>query len=616
MRPLACATVTRQVGCLAAACMVSWGGVACSASGFAVEARIELAGVPVPALLEVQVQAYLDDGVALEDERSVTLAGKPFFARPPDSNRVVVVGTELTGRIDIVVVGTDGTVPIASGSASVPRQPGIVPVVITLGDGGGSDGGPDGGTDAGGSDASGSDASGSDVGVTDVGTPMSTCPMGAEVLVVTVVADDGNDTSATSVTDVGGPGDVSLREALIIAANNSGTAHNIVFDPGLFPPGSYTAIDVGAGTAGDMPLPMVFDETCIDGALGVVLDGSGLSAGDGLHVIGNDNVIAGLFVVNFPDDGIDLDGALNNVIRDTWVGGIPGAQMGNGADGIDLHTSSNGNTIGPVVSIANGGDGIRVSTSDGNTIRASFIGTTPGNLLAGNTGYGIRLVSNSMSNTIGGAMAGDGNVIVLNASGGVGIVNAGGAFNVIEGNRIGTLTSTFAANFGNGGPGVLILDAHDNTVGPDNVIGHNSGPGVEVMNMGAVGNRITENLIALNAMGGIVLLNSGNLGLAPPTLVSSMAGMIAGTHPGGGDGVVEIFNGIGDDDARCWVGSATVTAGSWAFTGATTACGDPLRHHVHRHDEQHQPVLTVRPLRSSRVWVPCSAWSGGTIGAP
>jgi hypothetical protein len=61
----------------------------------------------------------------------------------------------------------------------------------------------------------------------------------------------------------------------------------------------------------------------------VVLDGRYAASGDGLRITSNGNVIKGLQIIRFPDDGVEItDGAKHNVIGGDWmVDGAPHGEL-------------------------------------------------------------------------------------------------------------------------------------------------------------------------------------------------------------------------------------------------------------------------------------------------
>ena len=114
-----------------------------------------------------------------------------------------------------------------------------------------------------------------------------------------------SDTLTVTTTADSGPG--SLRQSLLAATPGT----TITFDLTVFPPAAPATITLSS------PLPeIVTDTLTIDGSnAGVVLDGGGLSGGDGLVIFGADGVkIHGLQILNFPLYGIVLFGGVSNTI--------------------------------------------------------------------------------------------------------------------------------------------------------------------------------------------------------------------------------------------------------------------------------------------------------------
>jgi hypothetical protein len=126
-------------------------------------------------------------------------------------------------------------------------------------------------------------------------------------LVVTTLDDelDGGDTS-TTVDEVGGANDLSLREAMVIANNRAGP-DTIIFDNTVFPPGVEKTIGLAAGWAQPSPLPPITDRyTTIDGGNAhVVLDGADVFFPSGpLLLVSADNVsIKNLEIRNYHPTG-------------------------------------------------------------------------------------------------------------------------------------------------------------------------------------------------------------------------------------------------------------------------------------------------------------------------
>ena len=107
------------------------------------------------------------------------------------------------------------------------------------------------------------------------------------------------------------------------------------------------------------------------------------------------------------------------------------------------------------------------------------------------------LISDAPNNTIGGA-----NTIGHNGGRGIEINDSIATGNVVLGNYIGTDAS--GDNLGNGGDGIYIGDAPNNTVGgagnAANTIGFNF-DGIDITGSGATGNVVLGNFIGTNASG-------------------------------------------------------------------------------------------------------------------
>jgi hypothetical protein len=143
--------------------------------------------------------------------------------------------------------------------------------------------------------------------------------------------------------------------------------------------------------------------------------------------------------------------------------------------------------------------------SEGNRIEGNFIGTNhAGTLDQGNLNRGVTIFSEAASgNTVGGTTPDKRNLISGNDGGGVGILSDT-TDNVIRGNLIGTKKDGVGA-LGNFGSGVMIFSAFENTVGGTtaeaaNTIAFNEGDGVSIRSGFAesTGNRILRNSIFAN----------------------------------------------------------------------------------------------------------------------
>jgi parallel beta-helix repeat protein len=221
--------------------------------------------------------------------------------------------------------------------------------------------------------------------------------------------------------------------------------------------------------------------------------------------------------------GVWISGAhaSGNIVRSNLIGtNLSGTDsIPNKGRGIFIENAP-GNTIGGV-SLAhrnavsgNRGSGIYIkgSGATGNTVLGNFVGANQSGIGAvANKACGI-VIEDAPGNTIGGTGAEEGNVISGNATTGILIVGLSASRNTVLGNYIGTAAGGNSA-LGNGGNGIVINNAPDNTIGGSaqgarNVISGNAFPGLGILNEGASGNKILGNLIGLAASGTSPLPNA------------------------------------------------------------------------------------------------------------
>jgi hypothetical protein len=206
-------------------------------------------------------------------------------------------------------------------------------------------------------------------------------------------------------------------------------------------------------------------------------------------------------------------------------------------------------------------------SGDDNTIVGNYIGPDATGSSDVSTSYtGILLGDGAENNTIGGPSEGDRNVISA-MGGGIRIfqISLNTAGNVIEGNYIGT-DRTGTQPLGNDGFGIMIhAGAHDNTIGPHNLIAYNSGDGVWVDEPNTNGNTITQNSMHSNGDLGIDLTNDGNDSVEAPTFSSHMCASASGTAPA--NATVELFTGP-DDEGKTYLTSVSADgSGNWSAWG-------------------------------------------------
>lgn len=204
-------------------------------------------------------------------------------------------------------------------------------------------------------------------------------------------------------------------------------------------------------------------------------------------------------------------------------------------------------------------------SGEDNAIVGNYIGTDATGSSDVSAGYdGILLGNGAENNTIGGPAEADRNVISGIAGCGIRIFTAATTGNVIEGNYIGT-DRTGTQALGNGFGVRIHGGAHDNTVGPNNVIAHNSGDGVWVDELNTNGNTITQNSIHSNGDLGIDLTNSGNDSVVAPVISSNTCSSASGTAPI--NSTVGLFTGP-DDEGKTYLTSVSVDgSGNWSAAG-------------------------------------------------
>ena len=184
-------------------------------------------------------------------------------------------------------------------------------------------------------------------------------------------------------------------------------------------------------------------------------------------------------------DGVEINDAFNNTI-----GGTAGA-------------SSN------VIS-GNTGDGVEITSSGatGNVVAGDYIGTSLNGLAALANATGVTISSGASDNTIGGTTSGAPDVISGNSAEGVRIQTTTSSGNVVEGDFIGTdMTGDAALGNVNG----IVLFASANTIGgtvagAGNIIAGNDGTGYifngsQILIAGNPGLASDNNLIAGNYIG-------------------------------------------------------------------------------------------------------------------
>jgi titin len=211
------------------------------------------------------------------------------------------------------------------------------------------------------------------------------------------------------------------------------------------------------------------------------------------------------------------NGAKGNLVQGNFIGtDVSGARdLGNRASGVNL-VGAVSNVIGGTVSAArnvisgNDGAGIfLVSGAVGNLVQGNFIGTDlTGRIALGNQTTGVQLADSS-NNVFGGTIVSARNVVSGNGQSGFYLTNSVG--NRVEGNFIGTDETGMRA-VRNTSNGVALVNAAENlvggaVVGAGNLISGNGQSGVLVIGATATANRVQGNLIGTDATGTLDLGN-------------------------------------------------------------------------------------------------------------
>ena len=269
-------------------------------------------------------------------------------------------------------------------------------------------------------------------------------------------------------------------------------------------------------------------------AQGNTVGGATSTPGTGLG-----NVISGNSV-----DGVEISGVgtTGNVVAGNLIGTDSSGTiaLGNAQYGVGLDEGTSANTIGGTaagmgnVISGNQNDGIDIDGAGQTVIEGNLIGVNiHGTGALGNSGTGVGFFASYVSepgagsNVIGGTGVGAGNVISGNAKAGIFITN--GSMDLVQGNLIGTNAAGSAA-VPNGDGGILLQNGLENTIGGNaggagNVIAGNKGNGLV---MGAE----SDDLVAGNRIG---VNESGTAAIGNTGAGIFMSGQSGGSAPSGGN---------------------------------------------------------------------------------
>ena len=270
-----------------------------------------------------------------------------------------------------------------------------------------------------------------------------------------------------------------------------------------------------------------------------IVDTSGTTIGG--TVSGAGNLISGNSNV-----GINIIGTSTT---DTLVAGnligtdaLGTTSLGNFGCGVSI-VSSGGNTIGGVVAGAgnvisgNGRNGLSIAGpgANDNLVQGNWIGTNATDAeTIPNGNRDVRIEEDATGNTIGGSTAAARNII--SDSNGDGVVLGGGIQNLVEGNYIG-VNDSGTATAGNARYGVYVLEADRTSNSVTSSARTTSGSGFSSGSGGGKSNAVVGNVISGNSRGGIYVAG-GTLDIFSGNLIGTDAtGSIAIGNGFAGDGI-------------------------------------------------------------------------------
>ena len=358
---------------------------------------------------------------------------------------------------------------------------------------------------------------------------MGLCRTALRSLLVLGLAGPASGATLT-VTSTADSGAGSLREAITASNASAGVLDTIAFN--ILGSGVHTiTVSTSQPTITD---PVVIDGTTQPGFSGSpLIELTGPSLTNGIRIAAGSSTVRALVIRGFFNN-LRLDTAGGNLIAGCYIGTDPTETVGSNGNGISIQASDNNTIGGGTVADSNlisglSGSGIDALTADGTTIQGNLIGSDPtGSIAVGNV-TGLRIVSSS-NTTIGGTVAGLGNLISGNS---FGISVNSASDTLIAGNLVGA-DVTGTQDLGNG----LGIDA-TNLTGPITIGGSApaarnlvSGNDLGIVIGNGVGGSVQGNFIGTDITGTLPLPNDTGvlLNTAGTTDV-----LIGGTAPGEGN---------------------------------------------------------------------------------
>ncbi|MEY4906445.1 MAG: hypothetical protein RL260_163, partial [Pseudomonadota bacterium] len=235
---------------------------------------------------------------------------------------------------------------------------------------------------------------------------------------------------------------------------------------------------IGTNAAGSADLGNTWHGVFLNNTSGVTVSG---------NVVSGNGVLAGAA-------GITLGAsATANLVVGNLVGLNAAGTGGLANGGVGIYVLGSGNTIGGTTvaerNVVSGNTtmGINLSgtSANSNTVQGNWIGLSVTGLTSiGNNEDGIQLDAGASNNTLGGLVAGAGNVVSGNLNAGIAIDGAASTTNMVLGNTIG-LAADGSTSLANAHNGININQAIDTIIGSTavggrNVIAGNSQSGIGI----------------------------------------------------------------------------------------------------------------------------------------
>ncbi|MBI2967289.1 MAG: gliding motility-associated C-terminal domain-containing protein [Bacteroidetes bacterium] len=267
----------------------------------------------------------------------------------------------------------------------------------------------------------------------------------------------------------------------------------------------------------------------------------GSNSGEGNVISGNNNT--GVYLNSAAISGNSVQGNIIGPMAD----GASLVASNPQQTGVSISDAPN-NIIGGNSSIerniisANQSSGIQIggAGSAGNLVQGNYIGTdSSGTLFIANSSqdYGVMIQSSSAGNTIGGTGTGEGNLISGNSNYGIFISNAGAAGNLVVGNTIGTQlngSSVLTTNLQS--YGIYIGNSPNNVIGGNsagerNIISGNLFSGTYFSGSVSTGNSVKGNYIGTDSSGTLFIASSSQdygIDIGSSAVNNFIGGSIAG----------------------------------------------------------------------------------------